>query len=214
MIVPSPAVVPPGSPPRSPITQLSSHSSSVCSRDGDTRTSSRARSRSGPVEVGARDAVPLARRGARDARIGEQRELLRRPRRQRAPRRRIGQRAPVLGDEPAQRQRMARRVWRSASGRQLEEDARPGVVVVDGGHHDERGRPATSARTNSRSSSCIAARRRSSAARRLAVGAGRGIRQPPGVEQPAAQARVGPHAVLHAGDHDGVELEAERTRRA
>ena len=62
------------------MTQLSSHSSRVCSRDGDTRTSSTREVAQRSASRSAR-ATPNHSRGAAPghAGVGEDRELLRRP---------------------------------------------------------------------------------------------------------------------------------------
>ena len=54
----------------------------------------------------------------------------------------------MLRDEPAQRQRMIHRVPLRL-GQELEEDARTGVVVVDGRDDDERARAAQRPREQS-----------------------------------------------------------------
>ena len=195
-----PAVVPPRSPPRSAITQFSSHSSSASSRDGDTRTSSRSRSRSGAVESWRRDAVPLAGSRARRRRRRPAARAARRARVRAARRVGVGERAPVARDETAQRQRVLGRCMplRARVGQELEEHARAGVVVVDR-RDDERAARAREARTNRRSSSCMRRAPPVEHARRpRRVGARHGVGEPPGLEQPAAQAHVRPDALLHA----------------
>ena len=154
-----------------------------------------------------RDAEPLARRGTGHAGVGEDRELLRRPLRPR-PRGRLGQRAAMLRHQTAQRQRVIDRVPLGV-GQELEEDTRTGVVVVDRGHEHAGGRPRQRACQEPelvvhRGPAPVEGRRGTR------VDAGGGIRESPRIQERAAQPRIRPDPVLDAGDHDGVELGAER----
>ena len=164
-----PAVTPPGSPPRSPITQFSSHSSSMCSLDGDTRMSSRVRSRSGPLDVGpatpyhSSGAAPGTPASASTASWAADRAAL------------------AAGTGAVRARRCCATSPRSESGcrlplgvgQQLEEHAGAGVVVIDGGRRDEPRRPGERADEKPK----LVVHRRPAAVegvRVVAVGAGRG----------------------------------------
>ena len=97
-----------------------------------------------------------------------------------------------------------------------EEGARAGVVIVDGG--DERPGSRAGHRPHEQTEfvvQSVAAPVENAGVRGRCAGAGRryGIGQAPCLEQSAAQARIGPDAVLHTGDDDRLELGAQSRRR-
>jgi hypothetical protein len=95
-------------------------------------------------------------------------------------------------------------------GQQLEQRAGAGVVVVDRRDDEESARTRAGAREQAQLvvQQCPPPIDRIGPARSVAQ------RQTPGLEQAAARPKVRPHAVLHARDHDGVELGAEGARRS
>ncbi len=182
------------------------------------RTSSRCRSRSGRRRSAAARPYHSARCGAGDSRASASRAS--------CPAARAGRHGPagaVLGrgrasarsplsvrrcqrHESAQRERVVQLRSALGVGEQLEEDAGPGVVVVHGGHDQLGGRARQRAGEQPQFVVHRGAAPVDGAERRRRR---RAWRHPPAARCRAdsPQARVRPHAVLHAGDDDGVELQ-------
>ncbi len=118
------------------------------------------------------------------------------------------------GDEAAERERVGHAVTCIGAGlrEEAEQGARRRIVVVDSGDEQQSTSPGEGAHEQAQlvvQHSAAPALRVGLIQRMATSGRRDRVGETPGVEHPAAQAHIGPDAVLDTGDDDGVELGAE-----